>query len=265
MTLGELYRAIFPDGAISAFNERVLKQLGVTTISLPSSGKANYQEASHIYDSVLEEEANRGSSLRDKPITSNYVKDEPKKDQTDRMEEDNLKALPITYTNEETMSNSSDISYTTEPEGTQIDTSTDTITDSVSEKQLNKAIISIPTLSTMQNYTESPASNVDKILKSSPSPISTKTTSSPQPLPIQVTAKTSQLPINTIFAEEETDETPRVIRSANLTSVQPPTGKPASLPTSSTPLPVIRPRPVGFDSNDAGAKLREWIKTYFSV
>lgn len=100
-----------------------------------------------------------------------------------------------------------------------------------------------------------------------PTPI-TDVTPTQSPESSEVTAKVNQLPLHTIFAE---NEIARITRSTTLPQsvdlIGPPVAAEYHSSTSSDGNPnppTIRPNLVGFDSREAGTKLREWLNAYFA-
>lgn len=135
----------------------------------------------------------------------------------------------------------------------------DEISNDLIDKTTNPSISDLNKSQTIIEFTERPTT--------APNQDSDLTSSTPIPKPLEVTAKVNQTPLHTIFAE---NESARITRSTTLTSVPqrletlPVPDKLSSSGIKPNSPAIIRPSSVGFNSNEAGEKLREWIKTYLS-
>lgn len=104
-------------------------------------------------------------------------------------------------------------------------------------------------------------------IEASPGPTTLPSSTTQPSEPFEVTPKVNQITLQTIFAD---DEKARITRSTTLTSVPESLDSLSAADFASSNVkkpsdpPVVRPNLIGFDSTEAGAKLREWMKAYFS-
>lgn len=247
ITLGELYRTMFPEG--------VLRKFGVsdgTASNLPeAASNRDYNDA--LNDAVRFDDGEELSEKRGK-ISQTNENTVPANSSSDPM---NFASTNVSSSSSTNSTDNHVLSNTsTVPKNPAPTDASATISHSSSTNSTENPVPSNPS---------SVPSNIPPAQYPPTIPHSSSTVSP------EGTAKVSQIPLQTIFAENEASS--RITRSTTLTSVpqifdnnrpREDDEAPATSTSVGTNAPAVRPDLVGFDSAEAGAKLREWIKAYFS-
>lgn len=74
VSVGDVYKTVFPNGIIAAFNEQILKRFGVTNETVANETEIE-TNSDTVYDRITDE-------LHEEPVTDDYINDQFDDDNT---------------------------------------------------------------------------------------------------------------------------------------------------------------------------------------